>query len=338
MLCFLFCLSSSCVLCVQCCQCLWIVHSWLPLVLFVFVLCLVCPMLPVSLDCPFLIAPCFVYLCPVSFVSNAASVSELSILDCSLFCLPLSCVLCVQCCSCLWIVHSWLPLVLFVFVLCLVCPMLLVSLDCPFLIAPCFVCLCPVSCASNVASVSGLSILDCPLFCLPLSCVFCVQCCQCLWIVHSWLLLVLFTFVLCLECPMLLVSLDCPFLIAPCFVYLCPVSFVSNAASVSEFSILDCSLFCLPLSCVLCVQCCSCLWIVHSWLPLVLFVFVLCIVCPMLPVSLDCPFLVAPCFVYLCPVSCVSNVARVSGLSILDCPLFCLPLSCVFCVQCCQCL
>ena len=44
--CVLFCLSSSCVLCTQCCQYLWIV----------FVLCLVYPMLPVSLDCPFLIA------------------------------------------------------------------------------------------------------------------------------------------------------------------------------------------------------------------------------------------------------------------------------------------
>ena len=28
---FLFCLSSSCVLCPQCCQFLWIVHFWLPL-------------------------------------------------------------------------------------------------------------------------------------------------------------------------------------------------------------------------------------------------------------------------------------------------------------------
>ena len=28
---FLFCLSSSCVLCTQCCQFLWIVHFWLPL-------------------------------------------------------------------------------------------------------------------------------------------------------------------------------------------------------------------------------------------------------------------------------------------------------------------
>jgi hypothetical protein len=55
---------------------------------------------------------------------------------------------------------------------------------------------------------------------------------------------------------------------------------------------------------------------------LVLFVFVLCLVYLMLPVSLDCPFLIAPCFICLCPVSCVSNVTSVSGLSILDCPLF----------------
>ena len=44
---FLFRLSSSCVLCTQCCQCLWIV----------FVMCLVYSVLPVSLDCPFLSCP-----------------------------------------------------------------------------------------------------------------------------------------------------------------------------------------------------------------------------------------------------------------------------------------
>jgi hypothetical protein len=68
-----------------------------------------------------------------------------------------SCVLCSQCCQCLWIV----------FVLCLVFPMLSVSLDC----------LRPVSCVPNVVSVSGLSS----------SCVLCSQCCQCLWIVYDWL-------------------------------------------------------------------------------------------------------------------------------------------------------
>ena len=50
----------------------------------------------------------------------------------------------------------------------------------------------------------------------------------------------------------------------------------------------------------------------------VLFVFVLCLVCPMLPVSVDCPFLIAPSvfsnvylFVCLRAVSCVTNVASV---------------------------
>jgi hypothetical protein len=55
-------------------------------VLFVFVLYLVCPMLPVSLHCPFLIAP--------SVFSNVY----------------LSYVLCTQCWQCFWIVHCWLPI------------------------------------------------------------------------------------------------------------------------------------------------------------------------------------------------------------------------------------
>ena len=84
--------------------------------LFVFVLCLVYPMLPVSLDCPFLISP--------SVFSNVY-----------LSCLSSSCVLCTQCCQFLWIVYS-------VF--------------------------------SNVY-----------LFCLSSSCVLCTQCCQFLWIVYS---------------------------------------------------------------------------------------------------------------------------------------------------------
>jgi hypothetical protein len=41
----------------------------------------------------------------------------------------------------------------------------------------------------------------------------------------------------------------------------------------------------------------------------------------MLSEFLDCPFLIAPLvFSNLCPVSCVPNVVRVSGLSMLDCP------------------
>ena len=122
-----------CVLCAQCYQCLWIVHSWPPLQF----------------------SPTFI--CPVSCVSNVASVSGLSIfyfpfgfvlpvsLDCPFLTAPsvfsnvyLSCVLCVQCCQFLWLVHS--------------------SLSLQFSLT----CICPVFCVSYVASFTGLSILRCP--------------------------------------------------------------------------------------------------------------------------------------------------------------------------------
>jgi hypothetical protein len=157
--------------------------------------------------------------------------------------------------------------------------MLLVSLDCLFLIAPCFVCLRPVSCVPNVASVSGLSILDCPLFCLSSSCVdedkqnkgqSSIDNPEKLATLgtqdtgrrqtkqgaiknrqsrdtsnirntrHRT------------KTNKTRVSLDCLFLIAPCFVCPRPVSCVPNVASVSGLSILDCPLFCLSSSCVLC--------------------------------------------------------------------------------------
>jgi hypothetical protein len=150
-------------------------------------------------------------------------------------------------------------------------------------------CLRPVSCLPNVTCVSGLSS----------SCVLLTQCCLCLWIV----------FVLCL---------------------------VPNVACVSGLSSF----------CVLCAQCYLCLWIVHRqhWVNKTKdednpetqvtlgkqdtgrrqsrdtgnIVFVLCLVYPMLPVSLDC----------LRPVSCLPNVACVFGLSS----------SCVLFTQCCLCL
>jgi hypothetical protein len=117
----------------------------------------------------------------------------------------------------------------------------------------CFVCLRPVSCVPNVASVYVLCFI------------------------------VLFVFVLCLVCTMLPVSMCCVLL------------------------------FCLSSSCVLCAHCCQCLCVVfycfvclrpvscvHNVASvsvlcfIVLFVFVLCLVYPMLPVSLDCPFFIAP--------------------------------------------
>jgi hypothetical protein len=82
---------------------------------FVF-LRLVYPMLPVSLNCPYVITPSIfssVYFCPVSCVPYVAIFSGLSIMDC-----PLR--------------YS----LTFIFVLCLVYPMLPVSLDCPHLITP----------------------------------------------------------------------------------------------------------------------------------------------------------------------------------------------------------
>ena len=133
------------VLCTLCCQFLWIVRSWLPLRL-------VYPMLPVSLDFPFLITPS-------SCVPYVASFSGLSVFD-----LPF--VLCNLCYQFLWTVRFLLPLRL-------VYPMLPVSLDCPFLITP-------SSCIPYVTSFSGFSVFDYPF-------VLCTLCCQFLWIVCFWL-------------------------------------------------------------------------------------------------------------------------------------------------------
>ena len=132
-----------CVLCTQCCQCLRIVYYWLHL--------------RFSL----------IFICPVYCVPNVASVSWLSIIDytfgflyrlfvlclvypmlpvsqdCLLLITPsvfsnvyLPCVLCTQCCQCLMSVYYWLHL----------------RFSLTFI--------CPVSCVPNVASVSGLSIID----------------------------------------------------------------------------------------------------------------------------------------------------------------------------------
>ena len=144
--------------------------------------------------------------------------------------------------------------------------MLHVSLDCPFFIV------------LSVCSKVYLLHTVCP--------VSCAQCCMCLWIVHSSLS---FRFALkfiyyiqfvCVLCPMLHVSLDCPF-----FIVLSVCSKVYLLHTVCPVS---------------CAQCCTCLWIVHSSLS----------------------FRFALKFIYYIQfVLClVPNVARVSGLSILHCP------------------
>ena len=79
------------VLCLVCPVLFIIVLCIVCRVLFVIVLCLVCPVL-------FVIALCLV--CPVLFVIVCVL--------CVLCCLSSLCVLCAVCCQCIWIVHSWL--------------------------------------------------------------------------------------------------------------------------------------------------------------------------------------------------------------------------------------
>ena len=368
-------LSSSCILCAQCWQCLSIVYlhpvSCVPNVdsvsrLFIFILYLVCLMLTVSLEC--LSSSCF--LCPNVDIVSRWFVFILYLvcpmLTVSLDCLSSSCILCTQCWHCLSIVYlhpvSCVPNVdsvsrLFFFILYLVSPMLTLSLDCLssscILCTQCWqrlsiVCLHPVSCVPNVDSFSRLFIfilyLVCPMLtmsleCLSSSCILCAQCWHCLSIV-----------------------------------YLHPVSCVPNVDSVSRlfifilylvYPMLTVSLDCLSSSCILCAQCWHCLSIVYlhpvSCVPNVdsvsrLFVFILYLVYPMLTLSLDCLssscILCTQCWqclsiVYLHPVSCVPNVDIVSRVFIyilyLVCPMLtvsldCLSSSCILCTQCWQCL
>ena len=122
-------------------------------------------MLPVSLDCPFLLPVRYslTFICPVSCVPYVASFSGLSFfITRSVFSnIYLSCVLCTLCCQ--------------------------FSLDCPFLLPVRYslTFICPVSCVPYVASFSGLSffITRSVFSNIYLSCVLCTLCCQFLWIV-----------------------------------------------------------------------------------------------------------------------------------------------------------
>jgi hypothetical protein len=175
----------SCVLCTLSCQFLWIVHFWLPLWYSLTFIC------PVS---------CVPYVVKGAITNGQSRESDnigytrhktgLSICDYPLVFsnVYLSYVFCTLCCQFLWIVYFWLPLWY---------SLTFIS---------------PVSCVPYVVRFSGLYIFNCPFGIL-------------------WCL-----FVLCLEYPMLSVSLDCIFLIAPLVfsdVYL---------------------------SCVLCTLCCQFLW------------------------------------------------------------------------------
>jgi hypothetical protein len=106
----------SCVLCIRCCLCLCVVHSWLS---FLFTLVFI-----------------------------------------------LSCVLCIGCCQCLCVVHSWLPLR---FSLVFIRPFVL----------------CGQCCQCLYIVHSWLPLRFSLVFIRPF--VLCDQCCECLYIVHSWL-------------------------------------------------------------------------------------------------------------------------------------------------------
>jgi hypothetical protein len=286
--------------------------------------------LPVSLDCPVLIAPslfCFSSSC----VQCVTSVSGLSSVDCPVFVLFFL-VLCTMCYQFLWIVQCWLPLQYFPRLVSNVLP---VSLDCPVLIAPSLFCF-SSSCVQCVTSVSGLSSVDCPFFVL-FFLVLCTMCYQFLWIVQCWLTLQYsLRLVSCIPYVTSfsgLSSVDCPFRI---FLVLCPMCYqclwivqcwlpllcfvfprlVYNVLPVS----LDCpfliALSVFSLSCVLYTICYKFLWIVQCWLPLQYFPR---FVYNVLPVSLDCSVLIAPslfCF----SLSCLQYVVSFSGLSSVDCP------------------
>ncbi len=150
-------------------------------------------MLPVSLDCPFLLPLRYslTFICPVSCVPYVASFSGLSFfITPSVFSnIYLSCVLCTLCCQFLWIVLFITPSVFSnMYQSCVLC-----TLCCQFLWIVLFLLplrysltfICPVSCIPYVASFSGLSFLITPsVFSnIYLSCVLCTLCCQFLWIV-----------------------------------------------------------------------------------------------------------------------------------------------------------
>ena len=105
-LCLVFCLASSCVLCFLC------LHP-VSCALFGFILCLV---LCLASSCVL----CFVWLHPVSCLASSCvlcfawlhpvSCVLFGFILCLVFCLASSCGLCAQCCQILWSVHSLLPI------------------------------------------------------------------------------------------------------------------------------------------------------------------------------------------------------------------------------------
>jgi hypothetical protein len=108
-------IDLSCVLCILCCQFLWIVHFYCSfgILYHLFVLCLVYPTLTVSLVCSFLLLLRYslTCICPVSCVSYVASFSGMSFFIAALVFsnIYLFCVLCTLCCQFLSIALVYCP-------------------------------------------------------------------------------------------------------------------------------------------------------------------------------------------------------------------------------------
>ena len=95
-LCFLFCLSSSCVLCTQCCRFLWIVHSWLPLR---FSLAFICPSVV-------LLFPITIFLCKCRCFSKHPLLYSLILFKNLQFeCIPHPVLTWIQ--KCMWTFHKY---------------------------------------------------------------------------------------------------------------------------------------------------------------------------------------------------------------------------------------
>jgi hypothetical protein len=126
--------------------------------------------------------------------------------------------------------------------------------------------------------------------------------------------------------------------------FICPVSCVSYVASFSGlFIFIAPSVFSnIYLSCVLCTLCCQFLSIALFYCPfgILQHLFVLCLVYPMLPISLDWPCVLPLRYslTFVCSVSCVPYVASFSRLPLFIAPLVFsnIYLFCVLCTLCCK--
>ena len=177
------------------CFCLLAHCSVQRMLCFCFVcLLLVCPVFPVSVVCPFVVALCamcfrflwFVccWLPCVSCISGFYGWSVVGCLVCPVFQVSVVCpfvvALCAMCFRFLWFVRCWLPCVPCVsgcyglsVVGCLVCPVFQVSVVCPFVVALCAMCFrflwfvrCWLPCVPCVSGCYGVSVVGC-LFSVP---------------------------------------------------------------------------------------------------------------------------------------------------------------------------